>query len=62
MLLLTRKVGEEITIGDDIKIIISSICSGKVTLGIEAPQSYSIKRPEMKLREKKLIRSGVLSY
>lgn len=47
MLVLTRKTGESINIGDDIKISIMEIKGRSVRIGIEAPQSMSIHREEV---------------
>jgi len=50
MLILTRKAGESITIGDDIKIHVIEIKGKQVRLGIEAPKKYSIHREEVYIR------------
>jgi len=42
MLVLTRKLGESITINDDIKIVVVQIKGRQVRLGIEAPQETNI--------------------
>jgi carbon storage regulator len=47
MLVLTRRLGEAITIGDDIKIIIVDIDGNQVKLGIEAPRQIEIYREEL---------------
>ncbi|MBW1717893.1 MAG: carbon storage regulator CsrA, partial [Deltaproteobacteria bacterium] len=47
MLILTRKLGERITIGDDINITLLEIKGAQVKLGIEAPQRISIHRQEI---------------
>jgi carbon storage regulator len=47
MLILTRKLGERITIGDDIVITLLEIKGAQVKLGIEAPKSISIHRQEI---------------
>lgn len=47
MLILTRKLGESITIGDDIKIQVLEIKGKQVRLGIQAPKKYSIHREEI---------------
>ncbi len=49
-LVLTRKVGEIITIGDDIKIQVLEIKGKQVRLGIEAPKKYAIHREEVYIR------------
>jgi len=47
MLVLTRKVGEEILIGDSIKIKVIEISGSKVRLGIDAPAEMRIYREEI---------------
>ena len=47
MLVLTRKVGEGIIIGDDIKLTIVEIKGGSIRLGIDAPQDKKIHRQEV---------------
>jgi carbon storage regulator len=47
MLILTRKLGERITIGDDIVITLLEIKGAQVKLGIEAPKSISIHRENL---------------
>ena len=46
MLVLTRKIGEEILIGDSIKVAVVKIEGNKVRVGIEAPRDVVIHRPE----------------
>lgn len=47
MLVLTRKIGEDIVIGGNIRLTISSIDGGKVRLGIVAPRDIDIHREEV---------------
>ena len=47
MLVVTRKKGESILIGDNIEISISSIESGSVKLAINAPKDIQILRKEL---------------
>ena len=47
MLVLTRKVGEEIFIGDGICVKVMEISGSKVRLGIEAPTELRIYREEV---------------
>ena len=47
MLVLTRKIGEGILIGEDIRITILENQDGKVRIGIEAPQDRRIYRQEV---------------
>ncbi len=47
MLILTRKIGETITIGDRIKVVVVDIKGKQVRLGIEAPEETAIFREEI---------------
>lgn len=50
MLILTRKLGERICIGDDICISILGINRSQIRLGIEAPKEISVHREEIYLK------------
>lgn len=50
MLILTRKVGESVAIGDDIQISIVEIKGTQVKLGIRAPREVSVHRQEIYLK------------
>ncbi len=50
MLVLTRKVGQRIRIGDEITITLVRIQGDKVRVGIEAPRDIAIHREEVRLR------------
>lgn len=47
MLVLTRKVGEALRIGDDIEITLVEVRGDAVKLGIQAPRSVGIWRKEL---------------
>lgn len=47
MLILTRRIGEKIKIGDDITIIILSITRYQIKIGIEAPRHIPVHREEI---------------
>jgi carbon storage regulator len=47
MLILTRKDGETIKIGNDIRVTVVSINGTQVRIGIEAPKSVTILRKEL---------------
>jgi carbon storage regulator len=49
MLVLTRKLGESISIDDDVKIVVLQIKGRQVRLGIEAPRDTKIHREEVYL-------------
>ena len=48
MLILQRKAGESLLIGEEIEVSILSVEAGRVRLAIEAPRSVSILRSELK--------------
>lgn len=47
MLIITRKKGESLMIGDDIEIVVSKIDDGSVKIGIKAPKDVTILRKEI---------------
>lgn len=47
MLVLSRKVGERIQIGDNITIVVNRIAGNRVTIGVEAPAEMRIVRSEL---------------
>jgi len=47
MLILTRKVGETIKIGDDIQIQVLSVKAGQVRIGVDAPREILVNREEV---------------
>lgn len=49
MLILQRKAGESLTIGDEIEISVLSVEAGRVRLAIQAPKSVPILRSELKI-------------
>jgi len=52
MLVLTRRLGEAITIGDNVRVVIVDIDGNQVKLGIEAPRKIEIYREELYERVK----------
>lgn len=55
MLILTRKIGEMMMIGDDVEVRILSVKGCQVRLGINAPKEISVHREEifLKVQEEK---------
>ena len=47
MLVLTRKPGEQIVIGNNIRITVVSVGPGRVKIGIEAPSNVAVNRQEI---------------
>ncbi len=50
MLVLTRRRGEGVVIGPDIRIVVLGIKNGQVRLGIEAPRTIEVHRDEVCVR------------
>ena len=50
MLILTRKVGESVAIGDDIQVSVVEIKGTQVKLGIRAPKDVTVHREEIYLK------------
>ena len=47
MLVLSRRLGETLIIGDDVKITVLGISGNQVRLGIAAPKDVSVHREEV---------------
>jgi len=47
LLILTRKLGESITIGDDIKVTVLGVFGRQVRIGIDAPSKVVVHREEI---------------
>ena len=50
MLVLTRKPGESVYIGNDVKITLMEIKGNQIRIGVDAPQSVKIYREEIYLQ------------
>ena len=51
MLVLSRKIGEQIVIGNGIVLVVKRIAGGRVTVGIQAPGDVRIIRGELGVLE-----------
>lgn len=47
MLILTRKLGETLVIGDDVKITVLGVKGNQVRVGIDAPRTVEVHREEI---------------
>ncbi len=47
MLILTRKIGETIRIGDEIALTVLAIKGNQIRLGVEAPREVEVHRQEI---------------
>ncbi|MES0872538.1 carbon storage regulator CsrA [Sinimarinibacterium thermocellulolyticum] len=58
MLILTRRVGETVVIGDDIEITVLGVKGNQVRIGVKAPRDVAVHRQEILER---IRREGVLT-
>ena len=47
MLILTRRVGEALMVGDDTKIVVLGVKGSQIRLGINAPKDIKVHREEI---------------
>jgi carbon storage regulator len=53
MLILTRRPGEEIRIGEDVTVILLGVKGNQARLGIQAPRSVTVDREEVHKQKKR---------
>ncbi len=47
MLILTRRVGESLLVGDDVKVTVLGIRGNQVRIGVDAPKDIQVHREEI---------------
>ena len=47
MLILTRRVGETVVIGDDVDVTVLGVKGNQVRIGVKAPRNVSVNREEI---------------
>lgn len=50
MLILTRRVGEALMIGDNVSITVLGVKGNQVRIGVDAPKDVAVHREEIYLR------------
>lgn len=60
MLILTRRLGETLTIGDDITVTVLDVRGAQVRLGIDAPPEIPVHREEIYQKIQREKEAGIL--
>jgi carbon storage regulator len=53
MLILTRRAGEALRIGDDIEVTVMAVSGSQVRIGINAPRNIAVDREEIAERKRR---------
>jgi carbon storage regulator len=59
MLILTRRAGETLMIGDDIVITVLGVKGNQVRIGVDAPRDVAVHREEIYQRIQRMQQPGV---
>jgi len=60
MLILTRRVGETVMIGNDVTVTVLGVKGNQVRIGVNAPKEIAVHREEIYERIKREAQSGVV--
>jgi carbon storage regulator len=58
VLILTRRIGESLNIGDDVKVTVLSVQGQQIRLGVSAPKEVAVHREEVYERIKSANTAG----
>lgn len=58
MLVMTRRIGEEVVIGGTVRVKVMAVLNRRVRLGIDAPQSVAVDREEVRARRNVIRRAS----
>ena len=61
MLILTRRVGETLMIGDNVTVTVLGVKGNQVRIGVNAPKEVSVHREEIYQRTQQEKQGGVVS-
>jgi carbon storage regulator len=61
MLVLSRKPGEQIRIGDNVTVTVVEVRGNRIKLGIEAPRQVGVVRSELEPHERPAVGRAVTS-
>jgi carbon storage regulator len=53
MLILTRRIGESVRIGDDVEVTVMAINGSQVRIGVKAPRHVVVDREEIAERKRR---------
>lgn len=60
MLILTRRVGETVMIGNDVTVTVLGVKGNQVRIGVNAPKEIAVHREEIYERIKREAQSGIV--